>query len=47
MTFRNRSFIVGLMMLVVAYNLRAAPVGLVLVAATVGLMIGFWFIERK
>ena len=35
------------MLIVVAVNVMKSPLGLVLVLLTVGLMIGFWFIDRK
>ena len=42
-----RTFFIGIMLIVVAVNVMKSPLGLVLVILTVGLMIGFWFIDRE
>lgn len=34
-------------MLVVAFNLMKAPLGMALVVGTVGLLVAFWFIDRE
>lgn len=46
MPMHASSFIIGILMLVVAFNLMKAPLGLALVVGTVGLLVAFWFIER-
>lgn len=44
--YEPSSFFIGLLLLLAAYQVYTSPLGLVLVVATIGLMIGFWFIER-